>query len=41
VGGEKSRADAWEVSGVFGCFDHRLIARYVAMTGNPQENDFG
>ena len=38
VGGKKFRA---EVSGLFGCFVHRLIAGYAAMTGNPHENDFG
>jgi len=41
VGEEKSRADAWQVSGLFGCFVHRFIAGYAAMTGNPHENDFG
>ena len=38
MGGEKSRADAWQVSGMCGCFIHRLIVGYVAMTGNPHEN---
>jgi len=41
VGGEKYRADAWQMSGLFGCFVHHLIAGYAAMTGNPHENDFG
>ena len=39
--GEKSKADAWQMSGLFGCFVRRLIAEYAAMIGNPYENDFG
>jgi len=32
VGGETFRADAWQMSGLFGCFVHRLIFGYAAMT---------
>ena len=41
MGGKKSRVDAWQVSGLFGCFVYRLIAGYAAVTGNSHENDFG
>ena len=41
MGGEKSRADAGQVSGLYDCFVHRLTTGNAAMTGNPHENDFG
>jgi len=38
---KEDRSDAWQVSCLFDCFVHRLIAGHAAVTGNPHENDFG